>query len=230
MTGTNPKNGNDMRLLVIEDEPDLASAVADHLRAAGHAADIAMTLEDGQAAVRATAYDLILLDLRLPDGEGLTLLRDLRDRGATTPVLIVTARDRITERIAGLEAGADDYLVKPYDLDEMLARVLAILRRADNNRAPERQFGDLRIVPGAKTVFLSHAAVSLTRKEWSILYRLSRRPDITVTKAELEDAVYGFGEEVESNAIEVHVSRLRAKLGRGAIETVRGFGYRMGKR
>lgn len=230
MTGTNPKNGNDMRLLVIEDEPDLASAVADHLRAAGHAADIAMTLEDGQAAVRATAYDLILLDLRLPDGEGLTLLRDLRDRGATTPVLIVTARDRITERIAGLEAGADDYLVKPYDLDEMLARVLAILRRADNNRAPERRFGDLRIVPGAKTVFLSHAPVSLTRKEWSILDRLSRRPDITVTKAELEDAVYGFGEEVESNAIEVHVSRLRAKLGRGAIETVRGFGYRMGKR
>ncbi|WP_299653516.1 response regulator transcription factor [uncultured Jannaschia sp.] len=218
-----------MRLLMVEDEADLAGAVADHLRAASHAVDLAATLEDAMAAARTTAYALILLDLRLPDGDGLALLRSLRDRGDATPVLIVTARDRITERIAGLDAGADDYLVKPYHLDEMLARVIAILRRVDGNRTPERRFGALRLLPAAARVELGGAHVALTRKEWAVLDRLSRRPDLTVSRAELEDTVYAFGEEVESNAIEVHVSRLRAKLGRGAIETVRGFGYRMGR-
>ena len=218
-----------MRLLVVEDEADLAGAVVDHLRAASHAVDLAETLDDAMAAARATAYALILLDLRLPDGEGLTLLHDLRNRGDATPVLIVTARDRITERIAGLEAGADDYLVKPYDLDEMLARITAILRRVDGERMPERRFGALRLVPSASRVELEGLPVTLTRKEWSILDRLSRRPYDTVSRAELEEAVYAFGEEVESNAIEAHVSRLRAKLGRTAIETVRGFGYRMGR-
>ena len=152
-----------------------------------------------------------------------------RDRRDPTPVLIVTARDRIIERIAGLEAGADDYLVKPYDLNEMLARINAILRRADGTRAPERRFGGLCISPSARTVTRHGAPVTLTPREWAILDRLSRRPDQVVGKAELEDAVYGFGEEVESNAIEAHVSRLRAKLGRAAVETVRGFGYRMGQ-
>ncbi|MCK8463138.1 response regulator transcription factor [Aliiroseovarius sp. S1339] len=218
-----------MRLLVIEDEQGLADAVADHLREASHAVDIAGTLDDAQAAVRATQYDLILLDLHLPDGDGLSLVRDLRNRSANTPVLIATARDRIMERIEGLEAGADDYLVKPYDLDEMLARISAILRRADSSRATQRQFGSIKVVPSAKSVYLDGQPVSLTTKEWAILDRLSRRPGITVAKAELEDALYGFGNEVESNAIEAHVSRLRAKLGRDVIETVRGFGYRMGK-
>jgi len=218
-----------MRLLVVEDETDLAQAVVDHLRANAHAVDHAATLDEALAAVRATSYALVLLDLRLPDGEGLALLRELRDRRDPTPVLIVTARDRITERIAGLEAGADDYLVKPYDLDEMLARVHAILRRVDGDRAPERRFGGLCISPEARTVTRNGLPVTLTPREWAILDRLSRRPGQTVPKAELEDAVYGFGEEVESNAIEAHVSRLRAKLGREAVETVRGFGYRMGR-
>ncbi len=218
-----------MRLLVVEDERDLAGAVADHLRAASHAVDVVATLDEALGASRAVAYALILLDLALPDGEGLALLRDLRERGDATPVLIVTARDRITERIAGLEAGADDYLVKPYDLDEMLARVTAILRRIDGDRTPERRFGALRLVPATGLVEVDGIPVSLTRREWAVLDRLSRRPDLIVGRSELEDAVYGFGEEVESNAIEVHVSRLRAKLGRDAVETVRGFGYRMGQ-
>lgn len=219
-----------MRLLVVEDEPDLAHAVVDHLRAAAHAVDHAATLDEGLAAVRTTDYALVLLDLRLPDGDGLTLLRDLRNRRDATPVLIVTARDRITERIAGLDAGADDYLVKPYDLDEMLARINAIARRAGgDDRVPERHFGALRMWPSARTVTRNDAPVTLTPREWAILDRLSRRPDDVVTKAELEGAVYGFGEEVDSNAIEAHVSRLRAKLGHAAIETVRGFGYRMGQ-
>ncbi len=218
-----------MRLLVVEDEPDLAHAVLDHLRAQAHAVDHAPTLDEAEAAVRAAQYDLVLLDLRLPDGDGLSLLRGLRDRGSTTPVLIVTARDRIMERVEGLKAGADDYLVKPYDLDEMTARIEAILRRAEGTRKTERQFGALRILPEARTVEIGGTPVALTPREWAILERLSRRPEAVIPKIDLEDALYGFGDEVESNAIEAHVSRLRTKLGRDCIETVRGFGYRMGR-
>lgn len=218
-----------MRILVVEDEVDLAQAATEHLRTATHAVDMAATLDEAMAAARVTRYALILLDLRLPDGDGITLLRDLRDRGDVTPVLIMTARDSISERIAGLEAGADDYLVKPYDLDEMLARVGAIARRVDLDRAPERRFGSLVVRPGTRSVSCGGEQVAITRREWAILDRLSRRPDITVSRAELEEAVYGFGDEIGSNAIEAHVSRLRAKLGRDAVETVRGFGYRMGR-
>lgn len=218
-----------MRLLVVEDEPDLAHAVLGHLRTMAYAVDHAPTLEEAEAAVRAANYDLVLLDLRLPDGDGLSLLRGLRDRGMATPVLIVTARDRIMERIEGLKAGADDYLVKPYDLNEMAARIEAILRRAAGARTLERRFGALRIHPEARTVYIGDSPVALTPREWGILERLSRRPDLVVTKTDLEDALYGFGDGVESNVIEAHVSRLRAKLGRGCIETVRGFGYRMGR-
>ncbi|MDR5654282.1 MULTISPECIES: response regulator transcription factor [Paracoccaceae] len=218
-----------MRLLAVEDEPDLAEAIGAYLRTAGHAVDLALRLEDAEAAAAGTDYDLILLDLHLPDGDGLKLLRRLRAEGRRTPVLIVTARDRITERIAGLEAGADDYLVKPYDLDEMHARILAIHRRATGIVEAERRFGRLCILPDRRQVLLDDAPVHLTLREWALIERLSRRPDITVTRAQMEDTLYGFGDEVESNAIEAHISRLRAKLGRDAIVTQRGFGYRMGQ-
>jgi DNA-binding response OmpR family regulator len=218
-----------VRLLVVEDEPDLADAIAAYLRGAGHAVDLALRLEDAVAAVAGTAYDLILLDLHLPDGDGLRLLRRMRAQASRVPVLIVTARDRITERIAGLEAGADDYLVKPYDLDEMHARILAIHRRATGMVEAERRFGRLSVLPDRRQVLLDGTPVRLTLREWALIERLSRRPDITVTRAQMEDALYGFGDEVESNAIEAHVSRLRAKLGRHAIVTERGFGYRMGE-
>ncbi|MFC3570094.1 response regulator [Paracoccus simplex] len=218
-----------MRLLAVEDEPDLAEAIGAYLRAAGHAIDLAGSAEDAAAALAATDYDLVLLDLGLPDGDGLALLRDLRGRGARVPVLVVTARDRITERIAGLEAGADDYLVKPYDLDEMHARILAIHRRAAGTAEVERRFGRLTVLPERRQVLLDGRPVHLTLREWALIERLSRRPDMTTSRAQMEDALYGFGDEVESNAIEAHVSRLRAKLGRDAIVTERGFGYRMGR-
>ncbi|WP_151718424.1 response regulator [Gemmobacter serpentinus] len=218
-----------MRLLAVEDEPDLAEAIAACLRGAGHAVDLALRLEDARAALAGTDYDLVLLDLHLPDGDGLDLLRQLRAAGQRIPVLIVTARDRITERIAGLEAGADDYLVKPYDLDEMHARILAIHRRAAAAAELARRFGRLTILPERRKVLLDDAPVHLTLREWALIERLSRRPDITVTRAQMEDTLYGFGDEVESNAIEAHISRLRSKLGRGAIVTERGFGYRMGQ-
>lgn len=218
-----------MRLLVVEDEPDLASAIRDHLAQHGHAVDIAEDLDIAQAATAGTGYDLILLDLHLPDGDGLAFLRGLRARKDATPVLIATARDRITERIAGLEAGADDYLVKPYDLDEMLARIAAIRRRSDGRADAERRFGRLLLRPDNKLALLDDRPVHLTAREWALLERLSRRADMVVTRQQLEETLYEFGAEVESNAIEAHVSRLRAKLGRESVETVRGFGYRMGR-
>ena len=218
-----------MRLLVVEDERDFAQAVVDHLQAAAHAVDHAATLDEAEAAVRVATFDLILLDMRLPDGDGLSLLKGLRDRGDVTPVLITTARDRIVERIAGLEAGADDYLIKPFDLDEMLARIAAIRRRADNVAVPERSFGELTIDPRSRRVSRHGQEIRLTRREWALLDRLSRRPTETISKSTLEAAIYGFDDEVDSNAIEANVSRLRAKLGREVVETVRGFGYRMGR-
>lgn len=217
-----------MRFLIIEDEGDLASAIADHLRAQGHAVDVAGDLTAAEDALAGASYDLLVLDLHLPDGDGIAFLRSLRRRGDRVPVLIGTARDRITERIEGLEAGADDYLVKPYDLDEMLARIAAIRRRADGRAEAERRFGRLLLLPERQMALLDDAAVHLTPKEWAVIERLSRRPGVTVTRDQLEEALYAFDSEVESNAIEAHVSRLRVKLGRGVIETVRGFGYRMG--
>lgn len=221
--------GMALRLLVVEDEADLASAVADHLRAHGNAVDVAPDIAVAEDAVSATDYDLIVLDLHLPDGDGLSFLRGLRRRGRTVPVLIATARDRIMERIEGLEAGADDYIVKPYDLAEVLARIAAIRRRLDGRVEPERRFGTLRLLPERQEARLGEEPVRLTPKEWAVLERLSRRPGFTVTRQQLEEALYDFGAEVESNAIEAHVSRLRSKLGRAVIETVRGFGYRMGE-
>lgn len=217
-----------MRLLVVEDERDLASAIADHLRAQGHAVDAAGDLATAADAMAGVDYDLVLLDLHLPDGDGIAFLRALRRRGDRVPVLIGTARDRIVERIEGLDAGADDYLVKPYDLDEMLARIAAIRRRADGRAETERRFGRLLLLPERQAALLDGTAVHLTPKEWAVIERISRRPGVTVTRDQLEEALYAFEAEVESNAIEAHVSRLRAKLGRGAVETVRGFGYRMG--
>ncbi len=217
-----------MRFLIIEDEGDLASAIADHLRAQGHAVDVAVDLTAAEDALAGASYDLLVLDLHLPDGDGIAFLRSLRRRGDRVPVLIGTARDRITERIEGLEAGADDYHVKPYDLDEMLARIAAIRRRADGRAEAERRFGRLLLLPERQMALLDDAAVHLTPKEWAVIERLSRRPGVTVTRDQLEEALYAFDSEVESNAIEAHVSRLRVKLGRGVIETVRGFGYRMG--
>lgn len=218
-----------MRLLIVEDERDLASAVADHLRAQGHAVDVAGDLATAADAVAGIDYDLMLLDLHLPDGDGIAFLRGLRRQAVRVPVLIGTARDRITDRIAGLEAGADDYLVKPYDLDEMLARIAAIRRRADGRAESQRRFGRLVLLPERQATLLDDVQVHLTPKEWAVIERISRRPGVTVSRGQLEEALYAFDAEVESNAIEAHVSRLRAKLGRGVVETVRGFGYRMGQ-
>jgi two-component system OmpR family response regulator len=168
-----------------------------------------------------------LLDLMLPDGSGLDFLRRLRGSGATTPVIILTARDRISDRIAGLNAGADDYMVKPFDLSELSARVAAVARRYAGNPNPLLNLGELEVDLAARNVRRAGQAVDLTAREWALVEALAQRPGAILSKSQLEDRLYAFEAEVESNTIEVHVSRLRKKLGHDVIDTVRGLGYRL---
>lgn len=218
-----------MRILLIEDEESLGGAVRDHAAADGHAVDWMRDLDDAQASARAAVYDLVLLDLMLPDGSGLEFLRRLRSGGDVTPVIILTARDRISDRIAGLNAGADDYLVKPFDLSELSARVAAVSRRYTGNPNPLVQLGALEIDLAARAVYREGRRIDLTAREWALFEALLQRPGAILSKRQLEDRLYAFDAEVESNTIEVHVSRLRKKLGQDVIETVRGVGYRLGR-
>jgi two-component system OmpR family response regulator len=216
-----------MRILLIEDEPLLGEAVATHLKRSSHAVDWVQRLDDADAALRAVDYGLILLDLHLPDGRGLDLLRKLRRAEDKRPVIILTARDQIRDRIEGLNAGADDYIVKPFDLDELVARILAVQRRSAEQASPIIRAGNLTIDQAARKVCRDGNEITLTAREWALLECLARRPGVTLSKAQLEEALYAFGSEVESNAVEVFISRLRKKLGAGAIHTIRGLGYRL---
>jgi len=216
-----------MRILLIEDEPLLGEAVATHLKRSSHAVDWVQRLDDADAALRAVDYGLILLDLHLPDGRGLDLLRKLRRAEDKRPVIILTARDQIRDRIEGLNAGADDYIVKPFDLDELVARILAVQRRSAEQASPIIRAGNLTIDQAARKVCRDGNEITLTAREWALLECLARRPGVTLSKSQLEEALYAFGSEVESNAVEVFVSRLRKKLGADAIHTVRGLGYRL---
>lgn len=218
-----------MRILLIEDDQGLGSAVRDQIAADGHSPDWVQTLAEAGDAERTTAYDLILLDLMLPDGAGLGFLRDLRARGSVTPVIILTARDRITERIEGLNAGADDYIVKPFDLAELSARIGAVARRYAGNPNPLIELGDLAIDLADRAITGPKGRIDLSAREWAIFDALLSRPGAILSKTQLEERLYSFNTEVESNTIEVYVSRLRKKLGAAVIETVRGMGYRLGQ-
>jgi two-component system OmpR family response regulator len=219
-----------MRVLLIEDDASLGEAVRDHIAAEAHAVDWVRSIGDAEAALAGVDFDLVLLDLGLPDGRGLDFLTRLRQRGRTTPVIIVTAMDQISWRIEGLNAGADDYLVKPFDLSELSARLAAVGRRYTGNPNPLLSVGELSIDLAHRAVLRRGVATDLTGREWALLERLLRRPGAIVSKPELEDTIYAFGSEIESNAVEVYVSRLRRKLGAEAITTVRGLGYRMGSK
>ena len=176
----------------------------------------------------AAAYDLILLDLMLPDGRGLDFLKARRVAGDVTPVIILTARDQISDRIAGLNAGADDYLVKPFDLFELSARIRAVGRRYGGNPNPLVRISDLDIDLAARTLRRAGKPVRLTAREWALFEVFVQRPNMLLSKAQIEEHLYSFSDEVESNTIEVYVARLRKKLGSDVIETVRGLGYRLG--
>lgn len=216
-----------MRVLLVEDTDALGQAVHEQIAADGHAVDWVQRLEQARSSVRSTHYDLILLDLMLPDGLGLDFLRQRRAAGDSTPVIILTARDQISDRIAGLNAGADDYLVKPFDLSELSARVAAVARRYSGNPNPLLQLGVLSVDNSARSVTRDGQPIDLTAREWALFEAFIQRPGTLLSKAQLEDRLYAFGAEIESNTIEVYISRLRKKLGHATIETVRGMGYRL---
>ncbi len=214
-----------MRVLLVEDEPHIGSAVQEHVRAAGHAVDWVREVGAASDGLRCVPYDALLLDLHLPDGRGLDLLKELRRRGDALPVVILTARDQVSDRIEGLKAGADDYLVKPFDLDELNARLQAVARRYHGKAIPTIRFGPVELEPETRVARLDGKVVDVTAREWAVLDVLIRRPKATVSREAIEEALYAFGSEIESNAIEVHISRIRRKFGRDFIRTVRGLGY-----
>jgi two-component system, OmpR family, response regulator len=218
-----------MRLLLIEDDPTLGEGLRDYLASDGHRVDWCTRLADADL-LRNEPFDAWLVDWQLPDGSGLEWVRAQRTHGAAAPVLMLTARDRLADRVAGLDAGADDYLVKPFEPEELAARLRAVSRRTGAGSArPRARFGALEVDLAARAALRDGSRVELTAREWAVLEALVLRAGRIVPKADLERLVHGSHSDVTSNALEVHVSALRRKLGRGVIDTVRGLGYRIGE-
>lgn len=214
-----------MRALLVEDDRMIAEGLQTALRQDGYAVD---WVQDGvlaSAALQANTFDLILLDLGLPRRNGIDVLRELRGRGNATPVIILTARDEVSDRIAGLDAGADDYVVKPFDLEELAARMRSVLRRAVGRGDPCIEHGGIRLNPVTHSVEREGVPVHLSAHEYTVLEALLQRPGAVLSRAQLEDRLYGWRDSVESNAVEVYIHGLRRKLGTEAIRTLRGVGY-----
>jgi two-component system response regulator QseB len=216
-----------MRILLIEDDAMIGRAVRRGLADAGFAVDWVTDGRAAELALHNDVYDLAVLDLGLPKKDGMAILASLRSMGNAMPVLIASARDTVRDRIAGLEAGADDYVLKPFDLDELVARVRALLRRNAGSGSPLLKFGTLVLDPLRKVVTQGDFTIDLSAKEFAVLEALMQRPGAVLSRAQLEESVYGWGDEVGSNAIEVHLHHLRKKLGAAAIKNVRGVGYRV---
>ena len=214
-----------MRVLIVEDDAGIATGLAATLRASGYAVDVTATLALASAAVRVEPFDLVLLDLSLPDGDGLDWLRQVRRSGSVMPVLIMTARDALPDRVVGLDEGADDYVVKPFEPEELLARMRVALRRSEGRASPVLRHGDLVVDPAAHTVVRNGEPVALRAKEFALLLALLRGSGQVLSRQRLEQALYGFDEVLDSNALEVHMHHLRRKLGDGLVKTVRGVGY-----
>jgi two-component system OmpR family response regulator len=215
-----------MRLLLLEDDAILGDGISAYLRADGHVVDWFQRLLEATPML-GEPYDALLIDWQLPDGSGLDLVRTLRRKGTRTPILMMTARDLLSDRIQGLDTGADDYLVKPFAPEELVARLRALQRRAVGVASPRVVVGDVEVDLTAKAVYQHDARVDITQREWQVLEALVSRPGRVVSKTDLEALMLGLEGEVASNALEVHISRLRRKLGHGLIETVRGLGYRI---
>ena len=214
-----------MRVLLVEDDPMIGKSIQQGLRQEGTSVD---WVRDGQAAELALTtipYELLLLDLGLPGRSGLEVLARLRRSDNGIPVLIITARDAVTERIKGLDSGADDYLVKPFDLDELSARMRALLRRRSGRASPVIEHGDLRMNPATHELTQDGKPVALSAREFALLQALLEQPGVPLSRAKLEERLYGWGEEIESNAVEVYIHSLRRKLGSERIKNIRGVGY-----
>jgi two-component system response regulator QseB len=214
-----------MRLLLVEDDLMIGASVRTGLRQDGFAVDWVVDGEAAEAALASGVYDLMLLDLGLPKKDGLAVLRTLRARGSDLPVLAVTARDAVPDRIAGLDAGADDYVVKPFDLDELAARIRAVLRRRAGRVEPLVRVGEIEFNPATREVRRGGQPVALAARELALLEAFLDRPGAVLSRAQLEEKVYGWAEEVGSNTVEVYIHALRKKLGADFIRNVRGVGY-----
>lgn len=218
-----------MRILLVEDDPELGDGLCIGLGQQGFVVD---WVQDGLAAISALTgetFDCVVLDLNLPKRSGMQVLQEARQQGCVVPVLILTARDALGDKVAGLDAGADDYLVKPIDLDELAARIRALVRRSAGRAAPLLQHGALQLDPAARQVTLAGAALELSGREYSLLYVLLENAGRVLTRTQLEQALYGWQDELGSNALEVHIHHLRKKLGTNFIQTLRGVGYTIPK-
>ena len=218
-----------MRLLLVEDDTMIGDSVRQGLRQDGFAVDWVQDGEAAELALRTTEYALILLDLGLPQKSGLEVLRTLRRAGNPIPVLILTARDAVADRVRGLDDGADDYLVKPFALDELAARIRALLRRHSGRADPLITYGDLILNPATHQVTWRGQDVALSGREFAVLQALLERPGAVLSRVQLEERLYGWEEEVASNAVEVHIHHLRHKLDPALIRTIRGVGYMVPK-
>lgn len=217
-----------MHILLVEDDPLIASGIAAGLAAQGMTVDPVGTAALAEAMLGTIAFDVMILDLGLPDENGLALLRRLRAREVSIPVLVLTARDAISDRVAGLQAGADDYLVKPFDLRELSARLHAMLRRARGRSSNLIRHGVLVYDPDAALAWVNDTPVELSRRERALLSTLLLSKGRVLSSGQLKDSIYGMSDELESNALNVHIHHLRRKLGNDIVETVRGLGYRLG--
>ncbi len=216
-----------MRILIIEDEKELAENIKNHLVKKGDAVDLSLTGEDGQFMAESESYDVIILDLNLPDIDGLKICQNLRDKGIKTPVLVLTARATVEERVGGLNAGADDYLVKPFAFSELEARLEALIRRSQSHGEPVLKLRGLTLDPLKHEVMLSGKLVVLTPKEFSILEMLMRHPGQVVTRSMLTEHIWDYNFESMSNIVDVFVATLRKKLGKEYIKTIHGVGYKI---
>jgi DNA-binding response OmpR family regulator len=214
-----------MRLLLVEDDTMIGETVLDQLRAEHYAVDWVRDGEMAETALQTQSYDLVVLDLGLPRRDGLEVLRGLRARKQRVPVLIATARDSVQQRVQGLDAGADDYILKPFDLDELLARIRALLRRASGRAEPVYEYRGVSICPATREVSVQGAPVVLSAREWAVLEPLLARPGLVLSRQQLEEKLYGWKDDVSSNAVEVYIHGVRKKLGPDLIQNVRGVGY-----
>ncbi|SCA56867.1 DNA-binding response regulator in two-component regulatory system with QseC [Candidatus Terasakiella magnetica] len=218
-----------MKLLVVEDNPELCSLLQERLKKEGFAIDAFHEAEDAHSALETTRYDCVVLDLGLPDGDGLDILTQLRAKKNMTPVLILTARDGLEDRVKGLNLGADDYCLKPFEMDELIARIRALLRRPGGALGVELCAGNLTFDTVSREVQIAGDVVALARRELDVLEELMRRYGRVVSKQALEESLYGFNEDVGSNSVEAHISRLRKKLNKTqadvSVHTIRGVGY-----
>ncbi len=215
-----------MRVMLLEDDDILGEALQDYLRSEGHVLDWFTRLADARAAIQ-EPYDALVIDWRLPDGSGVQWVRQLRCNGVATPALVITAKDLLSERIEGLDSGADDYIVKPFDPAELAARLRVVRRRMVTEGANRKRFGAVEVDIASGTAFRDGCPVKLTAREWALLEALASRAGRVVCKRDLESLLTGLAGDINSNAVEVHVFKLRRKLGSSVIETMRGRGYRM---